>query len=133
MRTMLRVGAEREELRVVADQIGTPTPAWLIADVTMQVITRAPRTSGIYHLTARGQTSWHGFATRIFEDAHRKGLLARQPRVLPIATADYPTPARRPGYSCLDTEALRRSFEVVLPDWEQGLVRVLGALSSLDR
>ena len=125
MRTMLRVGAERDELRVVADQIGTPTPAALIADVTARAMVVPDAASGLFHLTAGGQTSWHGFATAILENAHRKGLLVRMPQVLPITTAEYPTPARRPGYSRLDTASLQRTFNIVLPEWELGLERVL--------
>jgi dTDP-4-dehydrorhamnose reductase len=130
MRTMLRLGAEREELRVVADQVGSPTPAALIADVTAQVIARSAPTTGIFHLTAEGQTSWHGFAEAIFESAQRRGLLARVPRVAPITTADYPTPARRPPYSGLDTTALQQTFGIVLPDWRQGLEQVLDRLAA---
>lgn len=130
MRTMLRLGAERGELRVVADQVGTPTPAVLIADVTARVIAGSSRAYGTYHLTAEGQTSWHGFATEIFESAHRRGLLARVPRVLPIATAEYPTPAKRPAYSRLDTSALRQAFGIALPDWKQGLEQVLDSFSA---
>src|SRR5690606_2991933 len=93
LRTMLRVGAERNELRVVADQVGTPTPAALIADVTAQVLERVdPARSGLWHLTPTGQTSSHGFAEAIFEGAVARGLLARSPKVEAITTADYPTP-----------------------------------------
>ena len=127
MRTMLRVSGERDELRVVADQVGAPTPAALIADVTARVIAPSHATSGLFHLTAGGQTSWHGFATAIFEQAHRNGMLARIPQVVPITTAEYPTPARRPAYSCLDSTSLQRTFDIALPDWQQGLERVLGA------
>jgi dTDP-4-dehydrorhamnose reductase len=125
LRTMLRLGAEREELRVVADQVGTPTPAALISDVTAQVIARSTPTTGVFHLTAEGQTSWCGFAEAIFDSAQRRGLLARVPRVSPITTADYPTPAKRPAYSVLDTTALRQEFGIVLPGWRQGLEQVL--------
>lgn len=132
MRTMLRLGTERDELRVVADQVGSPTPAALIADVTAQAIARSAPTTGIFHLTAEGQTSWHGFAEAIFESAQRHGLLDRLPRVLPITTADYPTPARRPAFSGLDTTALQQTFGLVLPDWRQGLERVLDGLVAQD-
>ncbi len=129
LRTMLRVGAGREELKVVADQVGTPTPAALIADVTVQALQHPGDLSGTWHLTATGQTSWHGFAEAIFARAKEAGLIARAPRVLPITTADYPTPARRPAYSCLDTGSLQREFGIDLPDWQQGLARVIGELS----
>lgn len=128
LRTMLRVGAERDELRVVADQFGTPTPAPLIADTTAEVLRQAPRTSGLWHLTASGHTSWHGFAEAIFDGAVARGLLARAPRVTAITTADYPTPAARPAYSVLDTTALQREFGIRLPDWRVGLERVLDEL-----
>lgn len=131
LRTMLRVGAERDELRVVADQIGTPTPAALIADVTAQLLRqRTPDTSGTWHLTAAGQTSWHGFAEAIFQQAVGAGLLSRAPRVVPITTADYPTPARRPAYSRLSIDKLQRDFDLVLPDWRVGLQRVIAEIAA---
>jgi dTDP-4-dehydrorhamnose reductase len=131
LRTMLRVGADRDELRVVADQAGTPTPAALIADVTAQVLEqRAAAQSGTWHLTAAGETTWHGFAEAIFEDALAAGLLARAPRVLPIATAEYPTPAKRPAYSRLDISKLQRDFALVLPQWRDGLRQVIGELAA---
>ena len=125
MRTMLRVGSERDELRVVADQLGTPTPARLIADVTAAVLQGNPGHSGVWHLTATGETSWHGFASEIFGQASAKGLIHRVPRVIPIATSEYPTPAKRPRYSCLDTTRLREDFGVDLPNWKQALMQVL--------
>ncbi|WP_349811749.1 dTDP-4-dehydrorhamnose reductase [Xanthomonas dyei] len=134
LRTMLRVGAERDELRVVADQIGTPTPAALIADVTAQLLRqRSPGTSGTWHLTAAGQTSWHGFAEAIFEQAVAAGLLARAPRVVPITTADYPTPAKRPAYSRLSIDKLQNDFGIVLPQWQAGLQQVIAELAAAKR
>ena len=121
LRTMLRVGAERDELRVVDDQVGTPTPAWLLADVTAQLLRRPEQRTGLWHLTATGQTSWHGFATAIFEGAVARGLLAKAPRVVAIPSSDYPTPAARPGYSVLDTSAIRNDFGIALPDWREAL------------
>lgn len=132
MRTMLRLGAERDQLRVVADQVGTPTPAALIAVVTARIISGPVRASGTFHLTAEGQTSWHGFAMAIFESAQLRGLIARSPQVVPIATAEYPTRARRPAYSCLDTSALRQAFDIALPDWRHGLEQVLDSVSPRD-
>ncbi|WP_028918269.1 dTDP-4-dehydrorhamnose reductase, partial [Pseudoxanthomonas sp. J35] len=132
LRTMLRVGAERDELRVVADQVGTPTPAALIADVTANALGKAladPGIAGTWHLVADGQTSWHGFAEAIFAEAVAASLLPRAPKVQAIATADYPTPARRPAYSCLDTATLKRDFGVELPDWRQGLKGVIAELA----
>jgi dTDP-4-dehydrorhamnose reductase len=126
--TMLRLGAERDRLRVVADQFGTPTSAGLVADATAQVIAHPSRASGTWHLTASGQTSWHGFAEAIFAGAVERGLLARTPVVEAISTAEYPTPAARPAYSVLDTTKLQRDFGIAPPDWREGLSRALDAL-----
>lgn len=121
LRTMLRLAGERDELRVVADQVGAPTPAAWIADATADVLRGGAGASGTWHLVADGQTSWHGFAEAIMTEAQALGLLARVPRVLPITTADYPTPAKRPAYSVLDTTKLRRDFGIAPPDWRDGL------------
>ena len=125
LRTMLRVGADRDVLRVVADQIGTPTPAALIADVTAQALQHEGGLSGTWHLTARGETSWHGFAEAIFAEAVAAGLLPRAPIVEAITTADYPTPAKRPEYSHLDVAKLEKDFGTTLPSWQEGLKRVI--------
>ncbi|MFN7136750.1 MAG: dTDP-4-dehydrorhamnose reductase [Thermomonas sp.] len=121
LRTMLQLAAEREELRVVADQVGAPTPAAWIAEATGQLLRHGVPASGTWHLAAAGETSWHGFAQAIMDEALAAGLLARRPRVLPIATVEYPTPARRPAYSVLDTARLRAEFGIVLPAWRDGL------------
>ncbi|WP_312236453.1 dTDP-4-dehydrorhamnose reductase [Stenotrophomonas sp.] len=128
LRTMLRVGAERDVLRVVADQVGTPTPAALIANVTAQALQHPGGLSGTWHLTANGETSWHGFAEAIFAEAVSAGKLARAPKVEAITTADYPTPARRPAYSHLDVRKLESDFGIALPEWQDGLKRVIAAL-----
>jgi dTDP-4-dehydrorhamnose reductase len=130
LRTMLRLADERDELRVVADQLGTPTPAALIADATAQLLVQAVTRSGTWHLTATGATTWHGFAEAIMQGAHARGLIARVPRVLPIATVDYPTPAARPAYSVLDCSALQRDFGIALPDWQEGLALTLDTLTA---
>lgn len=127
--TMLRLAGERDALRVVADQVGTPTPAALIADTTARLLQVPPPRSGLWHLTAGGSTSWHGFASEIVRRAHALGLLARQPEVIPITTADFPTPARRPAYSCLDTTALQADFHVRPPHWQDALGEVLARLA----
>jgi len=127
--TMLWLANERDELRVVADQIGAPTPAAWIADATAEIIRRGVMASGTWHLVADGETSWHGFAEAIVDEAHALGLIARKPRVVAIPTADYPTPARRPAYSVLDTTRLQRDFGVAPPDWRDGLRRTLAARS----
>jgi len=128
LRTMLRVGAERDVLRVVADQVGTPTPAALIADVTAQALQHPGGLSGTWHLTANGETSWHGFAEAIFAEAVAAGKLARAPKVEAITTAEYPTPAKRPAYSRLDVSKLESDFGIVLPGWQDGLKRVIAEL-----
>ena len=121
LRTMLRVGTERDELRVVADQRGCPTPAWLIADVTASILRQGIAESGVRHLVASGETTWHGFAEAIFDEALAQGVITRRPRVAAIATADYPTRAARPAYSVLDTSRLRAEYGVDLPDWRRAL------------
>ena len=130
LRTMLRLGAERDELRVVADQIGTPTPAALIADVTAQALQHPGQLSGTWHLTASGQTSWHGFAEAIFAEAVAAGVLAKAPTVQAITSAEYPTPARRPAWSVLDNRRLQQDFGIILPTWQEGLHRVVGEIAS---
>lgn len=125
LRTMLRVGAEREELRVVADQHGCPTPAWLIADVTADILRKWGHESCIRHLAAGGETTWHGFAEAIFDEAFLRGLIKRHPNVIPITTAEYPTRTCRPAYSVLDTARLRTDFDLVLPEWREALATTL--------
>jgi len=130
LRTILRLLREREELRIVADQIGAPTWAAEIAQATAAVIDAAVReraegrfTSELFHLTASGVTSWHGFAAAILEGATHNALLAagRAPRLLPIASEDYPCPASRPKNSRLAGDRLNHRFGIVLPHWQQGL------------
>lgn len=130
LRTMLRVGAERDKLRVVADQVGTPTPAALIADVTAQALQHPGQLSGTWHLTASGQTSWHGFAEAIFAEAVAAGVLARAPAVQAISSAEYPTPAKRPAWSVLDNRRLQQDFAIILPTWQEGLRRVMGEIAA---
>lgn len=134
LRTMLRLAAEREELRIVADQFGAPTWARNIADATAQLIplALAERRGGgfdsaILNFTSAGATSWHGFATAIIETARRlrPESALKVARVLPIATADFPLPARRPANSRLDGGALFRRYGIRLPPWEQALARCM--------
>ncbi len=128
VRTMLRLAGERDELRIVDDQIGAPTWARDIADATTLIVRAASReqsaghfASGIFNLTASGATSWHGFAKAILDDAMRHGLLKRVPHLKPIASAEYPTPAARPKNSLLAGERLSKRFGVGLAEWRQGL------------
>ncbi|MGN2254322.1 dTDP-4-dehydrorhamnose reductase [Frateuria sp. GZRe12] len=136
LRTMLRLGAEREELRVVADQQGAPTSTALIVHASLALLDHwfarpDARASlrGTHHVVASGHTSWHGFASAIFDEAHARGLLAHKPRVLPIATADYPTPARRPAWSVLDNTGLGQWLARPLPDWREVLREVMDRLA----
>lgn len=126
VRTMLRLGRERDELRVVADQHGGPTPAEAIARacLTMLAQMRAdPRRGGIYHFAGRPDTSWADFARAIMAGA---GLACR---VTDISTSDYPTPARRPANSRLDCAAILRDFGIRRPDWQAGLAKALQELN----
>lgn len=121
LRTMLRLAGERDELRVVADQIGCPTPSWLIADVAAELVARSRPAAGIFHLVTRGRTSWHGFAAAIVDEACRHGLITATPRVTAITTAEYPTPARRPPWSVLDPSRLEAMLGRELSDWRSAL------------
>ena len=135
-KTMLRLARERDTLNVVADQIGAPTSAELIADVTALCLQRvysseaAERLSGLYHLVACGETSWHGYARHVIADALERGQkLALTPeQVNPIATSDYPLPAKRPLNSRLDTTKLRDTFGLALPHWQYHVDRMLEEL-----
>jgi dTDP-4-dehydrorhamnose reductase len=128
LKTMQRLAAERDELRVVADQRGSPTWARQIAEATALVLAASRRDdgwedlasrAGTYHLAAAGDCTWHDFATAIVAASPRAdGSTAH---VLPISTSEYPTPAKRPAYSVLDTDALHRAFGIRLPHWRQGL------------
>jgi dTDP-4-dehydrorhamnose reductase len=127
--TMLRLARERDRLKVVADQQGSPTSAGVIADTTALILEQGIAQSGTRHLTTSGQTSWHGFAEAIFAAAIARGVLERAPGVDPIATSDYPTPARRPAYSVLDNRRLQAEYAIELPDWRDGLDRVIAELA----
>jgi dTDP-4-dehydrorhamnose reductase len=129
MLTMMRLAREREKLRVVDDQVGCPTWSRMIAEATALALKQAIAAgdlgafTGTYHLAASGQTSWHGFASaivRLMPETGRKCTL-----VEPIKTAEYPTPAKRPAYSVLSCEKLKRTFGLQLPDWEESLKQVL--------
>jgi dTDP-4-dehydrorhamnose reductase len=141
--TILRLATQREELRIVRDQIGAPTLSSEIAAATTNILAQVRDNerrsfsladlSGIYHMTAGGETSWYDFATSILEEAAASSaaspwfaaatsslpLIAR--RVIPIATKEYPTPARRPAYSVLSNARLNRTFSLQLPDWRKQL------------
>lgn len=131
--TMLRLGRERDPLRVVADQIGAPTSALRIADGVARALVAQPSATGTWHLSAEGQTSWHGFAEAIFHGAVARGLLERAPAVEAITSDQYPTRARRPAYSCLDTSRFQHDCGLHIGDWREGLNEVLDALAGPSR
>ncbi|WP_374428055.1 dTDP-4-dehydrorhamnose reductase [Ideonella dechloratans] len=127
-KTMLRLAGEREQLRVIADQIGAPTGAELIADVTahaLRALAQRPELAGLYHLAAEGQTSWHGYAEHVIAWARRHGQDLKVQTVEAIPTSAYPTPAQRPLNSRLDTTRLREAFGLQLPPWQSGVERML--------
>jgi len=128
--TMLRLAAERDELRVVADQVGGPTTAAYIAETTAAVLAQGPDRTGLWHLTCGGRTSWHGFAEAIMAGAVERGLIQRAPNVVPISTADYPTPAARPAFSVLDNGRLQHDFGVPALGWQDALADVLDSLAA---
>jgi dTDP-4-dehydrorhamnose reductase len=128
VKTMLRLGKERDQLRVVADQVGAPTLADDIARAAVVVAKglRDGKPAGIYHFTAAGETSWHGLASRIWEIAGPR--LGRRPAIEPIPTSGYPTPARRPANSRLDCAKIVATFGVVRRPWEAALDETLAIL-----
>ncbi|WFU05958.1 dTDP-4-dehydrorhamnose reductase (plasmid) [Rhizobium sp. CB3171] len=135
LKTILRLAQERSALNVVADQIGAPTSAALIADVTRRIVdivggSNAPDLSGTYHLSAEGKTSWHGYAAHIVREASAKNfnLALTLDALKPISTAEYPTPAKRPANSRLNCAKLMQRFEVTLPVWQEGVSDVVARL-----
>jgi dTDP-4-dehydrorhamnose reductase len=129
-KTMLKLAAEREALKVISDQVGAPTGAELLADVTAHALRRLqeqPQLAGTYHCAAGGETSWHGYARFVLEQARAAGrtLKVAPEAVEAIPTSAYPTPAQRPLNSRLDTTKLQRTFGLHLPPWQQGVRRML--------
>jgi dTDP-4-dehydrorhamnose reductase len=136
LKTMLKLAQERDALRVVADQIGAPTSAVLIAETTTQILSQMagqpaddPRW-GLYHLTAGGATNWHAYASYVIGQARAAGwpIKVADEAIASIRTEDYPVAATRPMNSCLDTRKIRQTFGVSLPDWRVGVDEVLVAL-----
>ncbi|QEE19700.1 dTDP-4-dehydrorhamnose reductase [Youhaiella tibetensis] len=131
---MLSLASERDELRVIDDQVGAPTSAALIADISVRVMAAAmegrPLASGIYHLVSSGETTWNGYARFVIENAMQRGVAvkATPDRVLPVPTSAFPTPARRPLNSRLSTAKLRAALGVDLPDWRIGVLETLEAV-----
>jgi dTDP-4-dehydrorhamnose reductase len=124
---MLRLAEGGSEIRVVADQVGSPTYAWDLAQVTWAIVDALGRGSedrfGLYHAVNAGVTSWHGFATKIFDLIGWKGVQVRA-----ISTEEYPTPAPRPRFSALSCERLHQTFDLTLPDWQDAVARCLQRL-----
>ncbi len=136
-KTMLRLGQEKAQLKVINDQVGAPTGAELIADVTAHAIRHvtclgkeADALAGIYHLTASGETTWFEYAKHVLAHAQqtKSAIKIKATEVLPIATHDYPTPARRPLNSRLNTFKLQSTFRLTLPHWQVGIDRMLDEL-----
>jgi dTDP-4-dehydrorhamnose reductase len=130
VRTMLRLAAERDSLSVINDQIGAPTGADLLADLTahaVRAVPRAPHLGGTYHVAAAGETSWHGYARFVIEWARAQGLPVRvaADAVRAVPTSAYATPASRPLNSRLDTRKFRSAFGLTLPHWQVGVERML--------
>lgn len=127
-KTMLRLARERERLTVIADQIGAPTGADLLADVTahaIRAVQQRPELGGLYHLVAGGETHWHGYASFVIDFARRAGEPLAVKEIAPVPTSSFPTPAKRPHNSRLSTEKLQKAFGLHLPDWQGGVERML--------
>ena len=128
LKTMLTLSQQREELSIIDDQIGAPTSAELIADVSAHAIVQTLRDQtkiGIYHLVASGETSWFEYANYIFEQAKNLGVNLAIQQVNPIPTAAYPTPAKRPHNSRLNNQKIQQAFQIYLPDWKVHVQRTL--------
>lgn len=130
IRTMLRLGNERDSLKVVNDQIGAPTGAELLADVTshtLRIALQRPDVSGLYHLAANGHTSWYAYARLIFEQSQKLGfeLKMHPDQLISIPSSEFPTQAKRPLNSCLNTQKLQNTFNLNLPTWEMPVIRTL--------
>ena len=133
-KTMLRLACERELLTVIDDQFGAPTSAELLADVTahtLRSLQSRPELAGLYHCVAGGETTWHGYARFVLGQAQALGqiLRARPEQVAPTPTSSYPTPARRPLNSRLNTTRLQTAFGLTLPHWQTGVARMLTEIS----
>ncbi|MCH2547631.1 MAG: dTDP-4-dehydrorhamnose reductase [Alphaproteobacteria bacterium] len=129
LNTMLRLGAEREALNIVSDQIGAPSYAPHLAEYTVKVLDAATQMqkfpSGIYHMVNQGEVSWHGFANAIFEAARSHGETLIIKTVEPIPSSAYPTPAQRPLNSRLSCQALQHVFGITMPSWQEGLTQAM--------
>src|SRR5690606_7174587 len=132
--TMLRLGRERPELAVVDDQVGAPTYAADIAAAISRIIEAAEARNdiwGTFHFASAGSTTWFGFAAAIFAQSQALGRAV--PKLKPITTAEYPTPARRPAYSVLDTTKFTRVFGVAPPDWREAVARCMARVAEIGK
>jgi dTDP-4-dehydrorhamnose reductase len=129
-KTMLKLAAERDALTIIDDQHGAPTGAELLADVTAHAARMtlvSPELAGTYHLAAGGETTWHGYARHVIEFARARGVAIKvaPDAIRPVPTSAFPTPAKRPANSRLDTRKLQQAFGLVLPAWQSGVERML--------
>jgi len=133
IKTMIRLAQNRDHLSVIDDQIGAPTGAELLADVTahsMNIALRQPQVSGLYHLAAKGETSWYGYASFVLDKVRQSGIkLKVQPEsIQPVSTDVFSQTARRPGNSRLNTKKIERTFDLTLPLWQTGVARMLNEI-----
>lgn len=134
VKTMLRLGKDRDQLKVVNDQLGRPTYVGDIVSCLVHCVAQYEQDKilpwGIYHCCSEGETSWYGFAKAIFAEAKAQGLIAREPEVLAIPSSEFPTPAPRPAYSVLSTEKLDQFMSSPLPHWQVGLKKFINHLNN---
>ena len=133
VKTMLRLAQERDQLKVINDQIGTPTGAELVADVTAQALSfvgQRPEAGGVYHLAAAGETSWYDYTRFILDVARQAGVSLRvaPEAVVPVSSEEFPTPAQRPRNSRLDSTKLEQVLGLSMPDWQSGVARTLSQI-----
>jgi len=128
LRTALKLAKERDELRIVNDQIGSPTPARWLAVATALAVSKNFDANGTWHVAAEGECSWHQFAQTIYQEALAAGILEKAPRLVGIPSSEYPTKAKRPTYSRLDCSRFTVDFGMQLPNWRLGLNQVLAEM-----
>ncbi|WP_114936368.1 dTDP-4-dehydrorhamnose reductase [Mucilaginibacter endophyticus] len=126
VKTMLKLGAERDELKIIADQVGTPTYAIDLAKVILDIITSGKKAYGVYHYSNEGVTSWYDFAMGIFD------ISVTDVKVLPIRTSEFPTRAQRPAYSVMDKAKIKNTFAIEIPYWRDSLKICIERLTSAE-
>ncbi len=130
VKTMLRLASDRDELRVIDDQLGSPSWTADIAEAMWSLISTSA--AGTYHFSNEGVASWYDFAQAVLELARQSGITIQANRVTPIATEDYPTPARRPAYSVLSKQKIRAELDYPIPHWRVALHNMLKQLHRMD-